>query len=212
MIKKIHAILLILMILSINVYAIIGATKGSADVAQGNFVYDVEILTPKGTAGLKPSLKLNYNSSNNTNSIFGVGFSLSGLSSISKCNESLFSEKKDTSRSYNYCLDGQKLLSVDDTIEYGSTDSEYKTEINNHSKIIKLETSWKVFTKDGLIYEYGNTIDSNDGDVFYKVNKISDRYNNDINFIYSNENDERYIQQISYSNNTIDFIYEDRLD
>ncbi|WP_373003651.1 RHS repeat domain-containing protein [Sulfurimonas sp.] len=205
-------ILLTLLFLSINAYAIVGATKGSADVAQGSFTYDVEIITPKGVSGLQPSLKLNYNSSNSVNSIFGVGFSISGLSSITKCNESLFSEKEDSSRNYNYCLDGQKLLLVDTAVEYGSDNSEYKTEINNHSKIVKTTSGWKVWSKDGLIHEYGNTADSNDGEVFYKISKISDRYDNAIDFIYASESERRYIQQIKYSNNTIDFIYEDRDD
>jgi len=178
-------ILLLLVFLSINAYAIVGATKGSADVAQGSFTYDIEIITPKGVSGLQPSLKLNYNSSNSVNSIFGVGFSISGLSSITKCNESLFSEKEETSRNYNYCLDGQKLLLVDSAAEYGSDNSEYKTEINNHSKIVKTSSGWKVHSKDGLIHKYGNTADSNDGEVFYKISKISDRYDNAIDFIYA---------------------------
>ncbi|WP_321778400.1 RHS repeat-associated core domain-containing protein [Sulfurimonas sp.] len=209
---KFKHILLTLLFLSINAYAIVGATKGSADVAQGSFTYDVEVITPKGVSGLQPSLRLNYNSSNSGNSIFGVGFSISGLSSITKCNESLFDEKADSSRNYNYCLDGQKLLLVDTAQEYGSENSEYKTEINNHSKIVKTKTSWKVWSKDGLIHEYGNTADSNDGEVFYKISKISDRYDNDIDFIYASGNNHRYIKQIKYSNNTIDFIYEDRDD
>ncbi len=205
-------LLLLLAIFSFNAYAIVGATKGSADVSQGNFTYNVEILTPKGVAGLKPELKINYNSSNNVNSILGVGFSLIGVDSITKCNETLFSEKQDPSRNYNYCLNGQKLLLVDDTQEYGSKDSEYKTELNNHQKIIKTATSWLVYSKDGLIKEFGNTTDSNDGDTFYKLNKISDRYGNTIDYIYATDNDHRFIKQIKYSNNTIDFIYEDRTD
>ena len=205
-------IFLLLSLLSVNVYAIVGTSKGSADVSQGRFTYDIQILTPKGVSGLKPSLSLNYNSSNNGNSILGLGFSLAGLSSISKCNENLFTEKSDTSRASNYCLDGQKLLGVDSNIVYGETNSEYKTQINNQSKIIKKANSWLVYQKDGLIYEYGNTTDSNDNNVFYKVNKIKDRYNNEINFIYASSNNEQYIKQILYSNNSIDFIYEDRND
>ena len=207
-----HLIKYSILILSLNAYALVGTSKGSADVSQGSFTYDIQILTPKGVAGLKPSLALNYNSSNNGNSILGLGFSLAGLSSISKCNENLFTEKSDSSRAYNYCLDGQKLLAVDAEQAYGETNSEYKTQINNQSKIIKKASSWLVYQKDGLIYEYGNTTDSNDNNVFYKVNKIQDRYNNEINFIYASSNNERYIKQILYSNNSIDFIYEDRND
>ncbi|PHQ90000.1 MAG: hypothetical protein COB42_05795, partial [Sulfurimonas sp.] len=199
-------------LLLLNAYAIVGATKGSADVAQGNFTYDLEIITPKGIAGLSPSLSLNYNSANTVNSIFGVGFSLSGLSSIAQCNETLFSEKADTSRDFNYCLDGSKLLLVNEAQEYGADGTEYKTEVNSHSKIIKTQSGWLVYSKDGLIHEFGNTVDSNDGEVFYKINKITDRYNNSIDFIYASGESQRYIQQITYADNSIDFIYENRTD
>ncbi|WP_419768876.1 RHS repeat-associated core domain-containing protein [Arcobacter sp.] len=191
---------------------IVGATKGSVDVSQGSLTYDMEILTPKGIAGLKPSLGINYNSSNSINSFLGTGFSLTGLSSIIKCNQSLFSEKNDSSRTYNYCLDGQRLLLVDTSDVYGSTDSEYRTEINTFSKIIKKSNAWEVFTKDGLIYEYGNSSDSKDGESFFRVNQIKDRYDNKILFTYASTNNERFITNISYANNQIDFIYEDRDD
>ncbi len=198
---------------SVTVYAnIVGATKGNIDVAQGSLTYDIDILTPKGIAGLKPSLGINFNSSSGVNSFLGKNFSLSGLSTILECNESLFSEKNDPSRNFNYCIDGQKLLLVDTTQVYGSSGSEYRTEINAFSKIIKTSNAWKVYTKDGLIYEYGNTSDSKDGEAFFRVNQIQDRYGNKIIFKYASTNDERFIEQITYADNSIDFVYEDRTD
>ncbi|WP_217994607.1 hypothetical protein, partial [Sulfurospirillum arcachonense] len=210
---KIFGVILLSVLLNTSLYAsIVGATKGSVDVSSGSLTYDLEIITPKGIAGLKPSVGINYNSSSNMNSLLGVGFSLAGLSSITKCNETLFSEKQDSSRSFNYCLDGQKLLLVDDSNIYGSNGSEYRTEINSQKKIIKKDDFWIVYSKDGLIYEYGNTQDSKDGNAFYKINQIADRYDNKIYFKYADTNDEQFISQISYANNKIDFIYEDRLD
>jgi RHS repeat-associated protein len=207
-----RALLLLLLFIATNAWAIVGTTKGSADVTQGSLTYDIEILTPKGTAGVKPTLGVNYNSSSNANSILGVGFSLQGLSVISRCNETLFAEKQDTSRSYNYCLDGQKLLLTDTQSSYGGTNTEYKTEINNHAKILKTQTGWQVYGKDGMIYEYGMTTDSNDNNLFFKVNKITDRYNNAIHFTYYDTDNRQYIKEITYADNTINFIYEDRSD
>ena len=188
---------------------VVGATKGEFNVAQGNAGYNLEILTPKGTAGLKPSLSISYSSANNMNGLLGVGFSLNGLSQISKCNQTLFSEKKDTTRNYNYCIDGQKLVTKNSNDSYG-TNTEYRTEIDSYSKVIKDSSGWTVYTKDGLIYEYGKTSDSKDLEVFYRVNKIKDRYNNEINFIYDTVL--KAISKITYSNNVIDFIYEERED
>lgn len=191
---------------------LVGASKGSADVNQGSFSYNFEIVTPKGIAGLKAPLSLSYSSSSGVNSTLGVGFSLSGISMIGKCSQTLPEQLNDSSRTYDYCLDGQRLVLVTPNVAYGSLNSTYATEINNHSKIIKLATSWKVYSKDGLIYELGNTTDSNDGNIIYKVNKVKDRYDNEINYIYHNTNDEQFLKQITYANNTVDFTYEDRND
>lgn len=73
---------------------LVGMVKGKASVTQGDFVYELEIETPKGVAGLKPTLELSYNSSNHRNSIFGLGFTISGFPVIVKCRENLFAEKK----------------------------------------------------------------------------------------------------------------------
>lgn len=145
-------LLLLVLFYSYSLGAIVGATKGDFGVNQGSANYNLEIITPKGTAGLKPSLSISYNSSNNFDGVLGVGFSLNGLSQITKCNQRLFSEKKDSSRNYNYCLDGQKLLTYNTTDIYG-TNVRYITEINNYSKIVKQSTGWIVYTKDGLIYQ-----------------------------------------------------------
>jgi YD repeat-containing protein len=189
--------------------SIVGTTKGEFSVNQGTASYNVEIVTPKGVAGLKPSLSINYNSSNNFNGLVGVGFSISGISQISKCNQTLFNEKKDSSRNYNYCLDGQKLVTKDSNTTYGNN-TEYKTKIDSYSKIVKDSTGWTIYKKDGLIYYYGYTADSKDSSVFYRVNKIKDRYNNEINYKY--DTTLKSLLQITYANNVIDLIYENRND
>ncbi len=201
-------ILLLVALTYINA-SVIGATKGEFAVNQGSANYSLEIITPKGTAGLKPSLSFSYNSSNNFDGVLGVGFSLNGLSQITKCNQRLFSEKKDSSRNYNFCLDGQKLLTYSNSSTYGSN-TRYITEINNYSKILKESTGWTVYTKDGLIYQYGKTTDSKDLDVSFRVNKIKDRYGNEINFKYDSST--KNILQITYANNKIDFFYKNRED
>jgi hypothetical protein len=185
---------------------LMGSTKGEANINQGDFTYKLDIKTPKGISGLNPNLSINYNSASNMNSILGKSFALGGLGSISKCNENLFKEKQDNKRDYNYCLNGQKLLLVDPSNIYGSTNSEYKTAINTQSKIIKKANHWEVYTKDGLIYEYGNDEMSSDdsnqnsaeisnenpnsklGDAIYKLTTIKDRYSNQIRYYYHPNN------------------------
>ncbi len=188
---------------------VVGSTKGEFSVNQGSANYSLPIELPKGVAGLKPNLAISYNSSNRMNGALGVGFSLNGLSQISKCNETLFVEKKDTSKDFNYCLDGQTLVLKNSLNSYGSN-TEYKTEVDSYSKIEKDTLGWVVYAKDGLIYEYGKTSDSKDSGTFFRVNKISDRFNNQINFQYDTLS--KAIKKITYANNSIDFIYENRTD
>ncbi|MFK2823087.1 RHS repeat-associated core domain-containing protein [Arcobacter sp. YIC-80] len=209
--KQFKNIFILLCFININLFALVGTTKGSMDINQGSMTYDIKVLLPKGVAGLKPELGINYNSSNSANSILGVGFNLSGQSMISKCNEILFSEKKDASRNYNYCLDGQKLLLVDTNNTYGSYGTEYRTEINSQNKVLKTSNGWSVYSKDGLIKEYKNTSINTDIEAIFKLSSISDRYNNKINYVYS-ENKENLLKEINYANNKVSFIYEDRID
>ena len=183
--------------------SIVGATKGVVDVSGGSLSYSLKIITPKGVAGLKPTLGIGYNSSNSVNSILGVGFSLNGLSTISKCYE----DQKEY-----FCLDGGKLLLIDEAKEYGSENSEYRFEINNQNKVIKNSNGFTVYSKDGLISSYGNTEDSKDGTSFYRIDSIKDRFDNTINFKYTNTNNEKYIAQITYADNVIDFNYENKED
>jgi RHS repeat-associated protein len=202
----------LVLLFNVSLHAIVGATKGNVDVAQGNLTYNVDVLLPKGISGLKPGLKLSYNSSNSTNSVLGVGFSLEGVSLVSKCNETLFAEKQDNSRTYNYCLDGQKLLLTDEASTYGENNTQYRTKTNSQNKVLKTAQGWMVYSKDGLIKEYGYTADSKDGEAFYRINKIKDRYDNEINFTYASTNNEKQLSKIEYANNRIDLVYEDRDD
>ena len=214
LIKKILLLLIACLFINTSLYSIVGSTKGKGSVNNGDFNYILDIKTPKGIDGLKPKLSINYNSASNTNSILGVGFSLSGLSQISKCNQNTFKEKQDTSINYNYCLDGQKLLLVNQYEKYANPNTEYKTALNSHRKIVKYNSYWIVYSKDGLIYEYGRHTNSNIANITYKLNKITNRYGNSIIFNYHPNNHQvsNGIKSIEYSNNRIDFIYENRSD
>ena len=185
---------------------------GEAQVSNGSFNYTIDIKTPKGIAGLKPALAIGYSSNNTNNGMLGVGFSLSGLSAITKCNENTFAEYSDGARNYNYCLDGQKLLLVNPAQTYGANGTVYRTEMNNQSKITKTSWGWQVHSKDGLIHDYGLNADATRGDLSYSISQIRDRFNNQINFNYGGGSDAQYISQISYAGNTIDFNYEARTD
>jgi hypothetical protein len=62
-----------------------GRTKGSFAVSAGAATYTIPIWAPPGPRGLTPQVALSYNSQGG-NGYVGVGWGISGLSSIYRCN------------------------------------------------------------------------------------------------------------------------------
>src|SRR5262249_48962415 len=57
----------------------------------GQFIYSIPLDVPTGRAGMHPTLSLNYDSAAG-NGLLGVGWSLGGLSSITRCARTLSTE------------------------------------------------------------------------------------------------------------------------
>ena len=83
----------------------------------GAATFSIPIEVPPGTAGLAPTISLNY-SSQSDNGILGVGLSLGGLTSIYRCGRSLAQDGVKDTVNYNindrFCLDGQRLVASGD--------------------------------------------------------------------------------------------------
>jgi hypothetical protein len=81
---------LLVIILSINVRSLqseyaIGQIAHKVDVDQGSLRISVPLDLPKGVNNFGPNLELTYSSDNPYGSFLGMGWSLSGLSSIHLC-------------------------------------------------------------------------------------------------------------------------------
>lgn len=144
-----------------------GLTGKHQVVANGSATYAVPIAVPPGTAGLAPILSLNYSSQLEDGPI-GRGWSLGGLSNISRCGRSIAQDGVRDGVSLTaadqFCLDGQRLMLVSGT--HGGT-AQYRTEIDSLSQVTSSgvdpaggPASWTVRTRDGLIYTYGGTSDA----------------------------------------------------
>lgn len=115
-----------------------------------------------------------------------------------------------------YCLDGQRLIVISGS--NGQANSEYRTEINNFSRVKYNGNHWSVQTKSGQTFEYGNTQDSKieaQGKStirLWAVNKITNATNNTINYIYDEDNakGEYMLNRINYANNSVRFSYDKR--
>jgi hypothetical protein len=162
-----------------------GSLDGSLSVnSQGAAQYTVPIQVVPGVAGMEPDLSLGYNSQAGIG-ILGKGWSINGLSTITRASTSHFLESGldeaayiagshdadysslpvDFNASDRFTLDGQRLVLVAGT-DYHSSDAEYRTEIDSFSRVKAHGTLngspsyFTVETKSGLKMTYGNTTDS----------------------------------------------------
>ena len=133
------------------------STPGSFAVSSsGAATYTIPLQVPPGTAGMQPSLALSYNGQAG-NGLAGVGWSLSGSSSIHRCPRSYVQDGSLGGVNYDandrLCLDGDRLVLVGGT--YGFAGSEYRTEHESFSKIVMgAANDFEVRSKSGQIMHY----------------------------------------------------------
>jgi len=127
----------------------------------------IPIVVSPGTAGMQPKLSIGY-SSQGGNGPLGVGFSLSGLSTISRVGRTVAQDgvKGGVNLDANdrFALDGQRLIAINGAD--GADGTEYRLEFDPTSRIRSYGTEgsgpqrWVVETKAGLKMEFGTTADS----------------------------------------------------
>jgi len=188
--------------------------------AGGAATYDIPIALPPAIEGMAPNLRLTYNSRDG-NQIAGVGFSVGGLSTVTRCPQTKYQDNAVTTINYTssdrFCLDGKRLMLKAGT--YGADGAEYRTEIDEVSKIISngsLGTaplagpaSFTVYKQNGDIYEYGLTADSQvlaatrNVVRVWALNRVRDRKGNYFTVSYTQDrvNGQFYPAQISYTGN-----------
>ena len=165
---------------------VIAAVKGSGDylpgfwdvTSSGGFTYSIPLEVPAGRNGMEPSLSLSYSSATR-NGILGAGWSLSGLSRITRCNKTIATEgavdgvdysnfvTDDNASVDRFCLDGQKLVTGVALNHvagmYGRDGTEYRTEADIFARIVSTVSSanaprgpdsFTVWLKNGNIRTY----------------------------------------------------------
>lgn len=178
------------------------------------------IAVPPGVGGVTPKLALQH-VGGGINGPLGLGWSLQGLSSITRCPASRVIDGVRTNVVYGpadkLCLDGQRLIQsdaagtplasqVDDSRGVASGTREFRTEKDVYARIraygvangsdVNGPTYFKVWTKSGLIYEYGAapTADANskglvaaygkNAVMVWAVTRVSDTAGNYMDFKY----------------------------
>nr|VFK24181.1 MAG: hypothetical protein BECKMB1821G_GA0114241_100749 [Candidatus Kentron sp. MB]VFK30554.1 MAG: hypothetical protein BECKMB1821I_GA0114274_101631 [Candidatus Kentron sp. MB]VFK75298.1 MAG: hypothetical protein BECKMB1821H_GA0114242_101930 [Candidatus Kentron sp. MB] len=101
---------------------LVGSIPGQLTVQQGAAVYTIPIEVPPGVApgviDTQPDLAIcPYNSGGN--GLLGVGFSLSGLSVITRCGQTIAQDEQKGGVYYDsrdrFCPDGQRLIAISGT-------------------------------------------------------------------------------------------------
>ena len=178
-----------------------GRTPGQfAVTSTGATSYRIPIWTPPGVGRLGLDLALQYNSRGGSGQA-GVGWSVAGLSVISRCNRTFAQDGTPAAVSNTtadrYCLDGQQLKLVSGTA--GAPGAVYATELESRSRIVANGASgagpesFTVTTRNGLVYDYGSTPDSRvhagaSGPVrTWALSRVRDRSGNAIAIAYAND-------------------------
>ncbi len=217
----------------------IRSLAGAFSVDQGGAAtYSVPIPLPPGTAGMAPSLSLGY-SSHAGNGVLGVGWSLAGLSAITRGGADMlrdgFHDPLDGDAHDRFYFGPSRLVLVSG--EYGADGSEYRTENDQFSRFVFRSPgtgggSWQVLDRSGLVLSFGTTPDSSIrreiGNtplaVAWSLQRVEDRSGNYYEVTYSVERDGEHATefvpaQIRYTGNhhagvepytTVSFLYEQR--
>lgn len=192
-----------------------GAAQAQLAVAEnGAANYSYPLRVPPGIAGMEPKLVLNYNSASGA-TLMGAGWSLQGLSTLSRCITAWATDGRRSNVTYTpadkLCLDGKRLIptneagapqaSTADAAGVSSGYREFRLEKDEYARIRAYGVAngdvangpayFRVWTKSGQIYEYGNTTDSRvelqgrNVVQTWNVNRVSDTVGNYMDIQYA---------------------------
>ena len=178
----------------------------------GEASYRLVLEVPPGRAGMEPHPSLSYDSSSG-NGLVGMGFSLGGFSSITRCGSNVAQDGRLRGVSHdagdNFCLDGLRLVKVThvEVAVTGECFDEYRTFPDTFSRVrahcpahgdeAKGPSWFQVFTKPGRILDYGHDTATPNGRLMGRngvirawwITQETDRRSNAIQYLYRNETD-----------------------
>lgn len=185
-------------------------TKGNIEVTNGGQLqFTLPIAMPPGVKNVSPNLSLVY-LSNSGNGIAGYGWTLSGLTAISRIGKNIdkdgISSGVQLDYSDYYSFNGQRLILKSG--EYGKDGAEYITEKYSNVKIKsignianwKQPQSWEVTFEDGSQAWYGGTNDSTNR-MEFNIVKWKDAQGNYITYNYSQSENVAVVTSITWGGN-----------
>ena len=186
----------------------VGTLPGNAAInTMGAATYSIPIDLPPGTAGMVPSLSLNYNSMAG-NGLAGMGWNIGGISTIVRTGQDRFNEGDYTTVGYSasdrLIIDGMRLI-LKSGSWYGAG-SQYRTQNESYNQITFNGTFFTVLTPKGDTIYYGSTPESRfklDASKVLKwhISKVVDAFGNSIiySYQYITASNEVLIDKIEYT-------------
>jgi RHS repeat-associated protein len=186
-----------------------GKTPATLDVsAIGGATYTIPVSLPPGIGNMIPQISLSYNS-HADKGIAGLGWNISGLSSISRIPTTMFHDSRMDGVNYDdndrFALDGQRLMLKSGI--YGKDGAEYQTEVYSNLRIISHGASpfgnnsgpeyFEVIYPDGSKAFYGSSTDSRSPNQ-YSLTYIENPLGARITYFYTNNGSSLLISQIQY--------------
>jgi hypothetical protein len=185
--------------------AAVGRTPGQFAVSpRGSAQYTIPIWAPHGPRGVQPNIALTYDS-HSGNGPVGVGWGISGLSAIYRCNRTIAQDGAAApialATSDGYCMDGKRLRLTGGT--YGTASSTYQTEIANFVNVQAYGAAgngpayWQATDRNGWQYTYGAGGTTSNAQVLaggsttadsWQLNEVKDPQGNTMTITYSTSN------------------------
>ncbi len=194
---------------------IVGSLEGEVNVSpMGIATYSIPIEVVPGTQGMQPSLSISYNSASGRG-LLGIGWDLSGLSSITRTQRDSYHDNAVGSVNFDgddrYVLDGARLIKLSGG-NYAATNAEYGTEIENFTRVTLKGTPndtsqyFVAVTSEGTVLKYGGTTNSKQtlgGKILsWWVNMATDPDGNYMSFEYTGTDGDKLPSRILYTGNT----------
>lgn len=191
-------------------------TKGDISVSGGGQLqYSLPIALPPSINGVAPQMNLSYSSGSGVG-IAGMGFSISGLTSINRAGKNIEKDGESKGVQLNYTdffqFNGQRLLlkTPDNPSIYGKDGTEYVTENLSTLKIKSIGTisgetytgpaSFEVTFDNGSQAWYGTTPESKNP-LEYNIVKWKDAQGNYITYNYTKTNNVILIASVQWGGN-----------
>jgi RHS repeat-associated protein len=182
--------------------------------ASGAMTYNVPIEIYPGIHGFQPQFAFTYNSQIGLTPV-GIGWTVSGLSSIYRVEKNIFYDGKPSGvlldKNDALMLDNIRLIKLSDTstqIKYQSEQGNIKVTAYLSGDIIQY---FQVFYPNGSIGIFGYTNNSSQN-IEYPITILTDCFGNTINYTYALNTNHYRITNVTYNNlkASVEFGYEYR--